>query len=73
MEDADFLEKDYCYATTFALADLCAEANKKCFDVLPGDVRASWMGEDCFQGSLMRALHALMVLHHGTERNTSGF
>ena len=57
MEDAHFVEENNGNATTFAFTDFRAEAVEEGFDVFPGDVRAGWVREDCFQCSLMRALH----------------
>ncbi len=73
MEDADLLEKNDCDAATFAFADLRAKTDQECFDVLPSDIRAGWVSEDCFQCPLMGALHAQMVPQDSTERNTGGF
>ena len=73
MEDANLVEKHDCDATTFAFADLRAKPTQKCFDVLPGYVRAGRVCEDCFQSPLMHAFHVRMVPEDGTERNTGGF
>lgn len=70
MEDADLLEKDDCYAATFAFADFRAKAYQKCLDVLPSNIRAGWMGEDCFQRLLMTAFDAKTVPTVGTDGNT---
>ena len=63
MEDANFLEEDDSHATTFALADFPAKAFEQGFYVLPSDVRAGRVGEDCFKGASVRTLHTL----HGTK------
>lgn len=73
MEDADLLEQDDCYAATFAFADLCAKTDQECFDVLPRDVCAGWVGEDRFQCPLVGTLHACIVPKYGTECKARGF
>ena len=69
MEDAHLVEQNDCDAATFALGDFRSKTAQESFDVLPGDVRAGWVCEDCFQRLLMGALHARMVPEDGTERN----
>lgn len=64
VEDSDLVEQHDRDSTAFAFADLGAQANQQCFDVLPGDVRAGGVCEDCFQSPLMGALHD----RHGTGR-----
>ena len=73
MEDAYFVEQKNGDTTTFTFADLGAEAAEEGFDVFPGNIRAGWVREDCFQCSLMGALHASIVPERGTERNWRGF
>ena len=73
VEDAHLVEQDDCDAATFALADLSSETAQKCFDVLPGNVRAGWVRKECFQCLLMGTLHAPMVPEAGTERNARRF
>ena len=69
MENAHLTEKNDCDPAAFALADLCSKAAQEGFDVLPHDVRAGRVCEDCFECSLVGALHTRMVLDDGTERN----
>ena len=69
MENAYLFEQNDCDAATLPLADFPSQINKESFDVLPGDVRAGWVCEDCFQCLLMGALHLPMVPECGTERN----
>ena len=69
MEDAYFVEQNNGDTTTFAFADLSAEAAEEGFDVFPGNVRAGWVREDCLQCSLMGALQASIVPERGTECN----
>ena len=73
MEDSHFTEKENCNATTFAFSDFCTETAEECFDVPPGDVCAGWVREDCFQCSLMRALHGYIVPRISTGRNSCVF
>ena len=73
MEDTDFLEQEDRYAASFSFGDFRTKTAQKRFDVLPVDVRAGRVCEDCFQCPLMGALHTQMVPHHGTERNEGGF
>ena len=73
MEDPYLAEEHDRDTTALALGDVCAEAAQQCFDVLPGDVCAGWMGEDCFESPLMGALHGSMVPESSTERNERGF
>lgn len=73
MEDAYFVEQKDGDTTTFAFADLGAEAAEEGFDVFPGNVRAGGVREDCFQCSLMGALHTSIVLEYGTKRNAWAF
>ena len=73
MEDADFLEQENRNAATFAFGDFCTKTEQKRFDVLPVDVRAGGVCEDCFQCPLMSTLHVWMVPHDGTERNEDDF
>ena len=56
VEDADFTEENNGDATSFALADFCAESDQKRFDVLPGDVCAAGVGEHPLDDLLMRTL-----------------
>ena len=73
MEDADLLEQNDCDAATFAFADFGSDTDEECFDILPGDIRAGWVGEDCFKRLLMGSLHAQMVPRDGTGRNKGEF
>jgi len=57
VENAHFVEQNNSDATAFAFTDFSAEATEKGFDVLPGDVRAGRVREDCFKCSPMCALH----------------
>ena len=68
MEDAYFVEQKNGDTTTFAFADLGAEAVEKGFDVFPGNVGSGWVRKDCIQCSLMGALHASIVPEHSTAR-----
>ena len=69
MEDAYFVEQKNGDTTTFTFTDFGAEATEEGLDVLPGNVGAGWVREDCFECSLMSALHGRMVLQTGTECN----
>ena len=73
MEDTNFFEEHNSDAAALAFTDYRAETYEECLDVLPGDVRAGRVCEDCFQSPLMRAFHVRMVPEDGTERNTGGF
>lgn len=68
MEYAGFTEQNDGYATTFAFADVCAKPDQKCFDVVPGDIRAGGMCEDSFQSPQMGTFHVLMVPEEGTDK-----
>ena len=69
MEDANLVEKHYRDTTSFAFADYRTKPTQDGLDVLPGDVCAGRVCVDCFQSSLMGALHAHIVPDDGTERN----
>ena len=70
VEDADLLEQNDRDAATFAFGDFRAETDQQRFDVLPNDIRAGRVGEDCLQCLLMGALHVRMVPQDGTARHT---
>ena len=73
MEDTYLVEQKDCDPATFALGGFRAKTYQQCFDVLPGDVCAGWVCEDCFECLLMGPLHAPMVPENGTERNARVF
>ena len=57
MEDTHFVEKKNGNSTSLAFTDVGAKASEEGLDVLPSDVRARWMRENCVECSLMGALH----------------
>jgi hypothetical protein len=67
VKDAHLLTEVDGYATAFSFGDLGAKADEERFDVLPGDVRAGWVGKDGFEGLAMAALHGTMVPQSGTD------
>ena len=73
MEDANFLEQEDRNPATFSFGNVCTKTTQKRLDVLPADVCAGGMCEDCFQCPLMSTLHARIVPQPGTERNEVGF
>jgi hypothetical protein len=70
VEDADLLEQNDCDAAAFAFGDFRAKTDQQRFDVLPNDIRAGRVGEDCLQCLLMGSLHVRMVPQDGTARHT---
>ncbi len=66
MENAHLVEQNDRYAPSRPLADFLAETDKQSFDVLPGNVRAGGVGEDCFKRLQMSALHTATVPFLGT-------
>lgn len=56
MEDTHFVEQDNRDAASLAFADIGAEPDQECLDVLPVDVRAGGVREDRFQRSPVGAL-----------------
>ena len=73
MKDAHLIEQDDCDAAALPFTDFCSKTDQESFDVLPGDVRAGRVGEDCFQGFPMGTLHVSMVPEEGTECNERVF
>jgi hypothetical protein len=71
VEDADLLEQNDCDAAAFAFGDFRPKTDQQRFNVLPSDIRAGRVGEDCLQCLLMGALHLRMVPQDGTAHNTS--
>ena len=69
MEDPHLVEQHDRYAAARSLADFRAETDKQRFDVLPGNVRAGGVGEDCIKRLQMSALHNAIVPSRGTKRN----
>lgn len=57
MKNADFTEQDDGDPAAFAFADRRAKIAQECFYVLPSNVCAGRMGEDCFQCLQIGALH----------------
>ena len=70
VEDADRLEQNDRDAAAFAFGDFRAKTDQQRFNVLPNDIRAGRVGEDCLQCLLMGALHVRMVPQDGTAYNT---
>ena len=66
VKDADLLEKVDGDATALSLGDLSAKSNEESLDVLPGDVRAGWVGEEGFESLAVTALRGAMVPRFGT-------
>lgn len=56
MEDADLLEQNDCDPAALALGHFRAETDQQRFDVLPSNIRARRVGEDCFQRLLANRL-----------------
>ena len=59
MEDTYFVEKKNGNSTSLVFTDFGAEAGEEGFDVLPSDVGARWVHENCFEYSVMGAPHTL--------------
>jgi hypothetical protein len=59
VENTHFVEKKDGNSTSLAFTDFGAESGEKGFDVLPSEVRARWIRENCFERSLMGTLHVL--------------
>ena len=57
MKDSHFTEQDHSDAASFALADFRPKLPKEGLDVLPLDVCAGWVSEDCVERALMLPLH----------------
>jgi len=59
VEDAYFIEKKNGNSTSLVFTDFGTKAAEEGFDSFPSDVRARWVHENCFECSLIGALHAL--------------
>ena len=60
-------------ATTRSLRHLGAQPEQEGFDVLPGDIRAGWVGEQRFEGLAVAALHGSIVPRAGTEVGSDAY
>jgi hypothetical protein len=67
MKHANLAEEDDGDAATFALRDLSPEPSEERLNILPGDVRAGWVGVEGLKGALVAALHGAMVPQVGTK------
>jgi len=58
VEDTHFVEEKNGDSTSLAFTDFRPKAGEESFDVLPSNVRARWVRENCVKCSLMGALHS---------------
>ena len=73
MENAHLVEQNDRDSATFALGHFRTKTAQERLDVLPGNVRARWVYENCFESLLMGALHGAIVPQDGTGRNAVVF
>lgn len=66
VKDADLLEEVDGDATALSLGDLSAKPIEESLNILPGDIRAGWVGEDGFESLAVAALHGPIVPRSGT-------